>query len=267
MRKEKVLIVDEVHASMAEGLRALGYEVDERFDIPAADIPMALSDLHGLIIRSKTKLTAEVLAFAPDLRFIARAGAGLDLIDLDYCASKNIAVFSANEGNKDAVAEHVMGQLLVLAHKLHTADAEVRDGVWRREANRGWEISGKTIGIIGYGNMGRAFAQRLRGFDVNILAYDKYRPADEHQASLQDIFDQADIVSLHVPLTDETRGLVNEEFLGMKRFLSKSLLMNPSTLRCNCSETNTETWFIFTNAIVRCSAVSKRLSKSLLPLV
>jgi D-3-phosphoglycerate dehydrogenase len=226
MRKEKVLIVDEVHASMAEGLRALGYEVDERFDIPAADIPMALSDLHGLIIRSKTKLTAEVLAFAPDLRFIARAGAGLDLIDLDYCASKNIAVFSANEGNKDAVAEHVMGQLLVLAHKLNTADAEVRDGVWRREANRGWEISGKTIGIIGYGNMGRAFAQRLRGFDVNILAYDKYRPADEHQASLQDIFDQADIVSLHVPLTDETRGMVNEEFLG--QFKKPIVLINSS---------------------------------------
>jgi len=226
MHNEKVLIVDEVHASMADGLRALGYEVDERFDMLASEIPNALASYQGLVIRSKTKLTAEVLEKAIELRFMARAGAGLDLIDLDYCAAKQIAVFSANEGNKDAVAEHVMGQLLVIAHKLNTADAEVRTGKWQREANRGWEISGKTIGIIGYGNMGRALAQRLKGFDVHILAYDKYRPADEFQASLQDIFEQADMVSLHVPLTEETRGMVNEAFLA--QFKKPIVLVNSS---------------------------------------
>ena len=226
MRNEKVLIVDEVHASMADGLRALGYEVDERFDMLGSDIPGALASYQGLVIRSKTKLTAEVLAQAPELRFIARAGAGLDLIDLDYCEANQIAVFAANEGNKDAVAEHVMGQLLVIAHKLNTADAEVRAGIWRREANRGWEISGKTIGIIGYGNMGRALAQRLKGFDVKILAYDKYRPAEEFNACLQDIFEQADIVSLHIPLTEETRGMVNEAFLA--QFKKPIVLLNSS---------------------------------------
>ena len=226
MRNEKVLLVDEVHASMAVGLRALGYEVVEHFDIPASEIPDALSSFHGLIIRSKMKLTAEVLAKAPSLRFIARAGAGLDLIDLAYCEANNIAVFSANEGNKDAVAEHVMGQLLVLAHKLNSADTEVREGIWQREANRGWEIQGKTIGIIGYGNMGRALAQRLKGFEVKLLAYDKYRPADEFQASLDDIFQQADIVSLHIPLTEETRGMVNESFIA--HFHKPIVLLNSS---------------------------------------
>jgi D-3-phosphoglycerate dehydrogenase len=119
-----------------------------------------------------------------------------------------------------------MGQLLILAHKLNKADQEVREGIWRREANRGWEIQGKTIGIIGYGNMGRALAQRLRGFDVRILAYDKYRPADEFQASLQDIFDQADIVTLHVPLTEETRGMVNAAFISS--FQKPFVLLNSS---------------------------------------
>ena len=226
MTAEKVLIVDEVHTSLAEGLRDLGYEVDERYDLSAAEIPWLLPSYQGLIIRSKTPLTAELLSQAPGLGFIARAGAGLDLIDLEYCASKNIAVFSANEGNKDAVAEHVMGQLLILAHKLNKADQEVREGIWRREANRGWEIQGKTVGIIGYGNMGRALAQRLRGFDVRILAYDKYRPADEFQASLQDIFDQADIVTLHVPLTEETNGMVNAAFIAS--FHKPIVLLNSS---------------------------------------
>lgn len=123
--------------------------------------------------------------------------------------------FSANEGNKDAVAEHVMGQLLTIAHRLNTADAEVRNGIWKREANRGWEIHGKTIGIIGFGNMGQALCQRLLGFGLQILAYDKYTPAPSpFGADLTDIFQQADIISLHIPLTEETNGMVNQEFLS-----------------------------------------------------
>lgn len=186
-----------------------------------------ISQYSGLILRSKFTLDADFIESASHLTFIARAGAGLDLIDLAACQEKNIHVFSANEGNKDAVAEHVMGQLLTIAHHLNTADAEVRNGIWNREANRGWEIHGKTIGIIGFGNMGQALCQRLLGFGVKILAYDKYAPAHSpFGADLADIFQHADIVSLHVPLTDETNGLVNQEFL--RSFKKPIVLMNSS---------------------------------------
>jgi D-3-phosphoglycerate dehydrogenase len=180
-----------------------------------------------LILRSKFFIDAEFLDAASQLKFIARAGAGLDLIDLAACQEKNIPVFSANEGNKDAVAEHVMGQLLTIAHRLNTADTEVRNGIWKREANRGWEIHGKTIGIIGFGNMGQALCQRLLGFGVKILAYDKYVPAPSpFGAELSDIFQHADIVSLHVPLTDETHGYVSQDFLNS--FKKPIVLINSS---------------------------------------
>lgn len=224
---KKVLIIDQVHSSMSEGLQSLGFQVDEFLTLSKHETMSIIGQYTGLILRSKFILDAEFLDTAHALAFIARAGAGLDLIDLALCKKKNIHVFSANEGNKDAVAEHVMGQLLTLAHHLNTADTEVRNGIWNREANRGWEIHGKTIGIIGFGNMGQALCQRLLGFGLKILAYDKYAPAPSpFGADLSDIFQQADIVSLHIPLTDETNELVNQEFLSS--FKKPIVLMNSS---------------------------------------
>jgi D-3-phosphoglycerate dehydrogenase len=221
----KVLIVDEVHPSMAEGLSNLGFEVETRTDLTLSDFVSILPHYEGLVVRSKFKITAEVLVNT-SLNFIARAGAGLDLLDVDACLSRGIAVFSANEGNSDAVAEHVIGQLLSLAHKLHTSDTEVRHGLWEREGNRGFELKGKTIGIIGYGNMGKAVASRLSSFGMTILAYDKYAPSADFPATMEQIFEQADILSLHLPLTSETRGLISVEFLDS--FKKPIILLNSS---------------------------------------
>ena len=217
---KRVLIIDEVHPSLAKELRALGFEVDEKPYLSASEV-----DIHGyqgLVLRSKLLLTAEFIATG-SLEFIARAGAGLDLIDLDYCESQHIAVFSANEGNRDAVGEHVIGQLLSIARKINTADSEVRAGNWNREGNRGWELQGKTIGIIGYGNMGQSLAKKLQGFDMQIMAYDKYAPATHR---LEDIFERAYILSLHIPLTEETREMVDLEFIS--KFKKPIILMNSS---------------------------------------
>ena len=221
----KVLIVDEVHPSMAEGLTNLGFEVETRTDLTLSEFVSILPAYEGLVVRSKFKITADILTDTT-LTFIARAGAGLDLLDVDACLSRGIAVFSANEGNSDAVAEHVIGQLLSLAHKLHTSDTEVRHGLWEREGNRGFELKGKTIGIIGYGNMGKAVASRLACFGMSILAYDKYAPSADFPATMEQLFDQADIVSLHIPLTSETRGMVSVEFIDS--FKKPILLINSS---------------------------------------
>ena len=221
----KVLIVDEVHPSMAEGLTNLGFEVETRTDLTLSEFVSILPAYEGLVVRSKFKITADILTDT-SLTFIGRAGAGLDLLDVDACQSRGIAVFSANEGNSDAVAEHVIGQLLSLAHKLHTSDTEVRHGLWEREGNRGFELKGKTIGIIGYGNMGKAVASRLACFGMSILAYDKYAPSADFPATMEQLFDQADIVSLHIPLTSETRGMVSVEFIDS--FKKPILLINSS---------------------------------------
>ncbi len=221
----KVLIVDEVHPSMAEGLTNLGFVVETRTDLTLAEFTSVLPAYGGLVVRSKFKITAEILKDT-SLTFIARAGAGLDLVDVDACLSRGIAVFSANEGNSDAVAEHVIGQLLSLAHKLHTSDTEVRQGLWDREGNRGFELKGKTLGIIGYGNMGKAVASRLSCFGMSILAYDKYAPSADFPATMEQIYEQADLLSLHIPLTSETRGLVSMEFLNS--FRKPIILINSS---------------------------------------
>ena len=210
---------------MAEGLTNLGFEVETRTDLSLDEFVTILPSYEGLVVRSKFKITAEILKDTT-LTFIARAGAGLDLLDVDACLSRGIAVFSANEGNSDAVAEHVIGQLLSLAHKLHTSDTEVRHGLWEREGNRGFELKGKTIGIIGYGNMGKAVASRLACFGMSILAYDKYAPSADYPATMEQIFEQADILSLHIPLTAETRGLISVEFIDS--FKKPILLINSS---------------------------------------
>ena len=223
---KQVLIIDEIHESMIIGLENQGFRVIYLPLIEKEQIATHLSEISGLVVRSKIFIDEDFLEKAPHLEFIARAGAGLDLINLEATKKRNIQVFAANEGNKDAVAEHVIGQLLSLAHRLHIADIEVKNRIWDREGNRGWEIHGKTIGIIGFGNMGQALAEKIQGFGVSILAYDKYHPAKKFAASLEDLFEQADIVSLHVPLTEETKGMISKEFL--MRFKKNIVLINSS---------------------------------------
>ncbi|EON77177.1 D-3-phosphoglycerate dehydrogenase [Lunatimonas lonarensis] len=213
----KVLIIDTMHPSILPLLEGAGYEVHYRPDITRTEILECVAEYEGLIIRSKTPIDRSLLAHAVKLRFVARAGAGLDNIDLDYLASHGIALHHASEGNRDAVAEHAVGMILMLFNKLGQADRQVRSGIWDREGNRGEELAGKTVGVIGYGNMGRAFVQRLRGFDVRILAYDKYLSGYGDQwveeATFKRIQEEVDLLSIHVPLTDETRNFLTMEVL------------------------------------------------------
>lgn len=214
----KVLIVDSMHDSIFEMLQELDLKVDYRPEIKRDKILDEISKYEGLIIRSKTKVDKEFLERASKLRFIARAGSGLDLVDLPIAEAKNIEVFNAPEGNRDAVAEHALGMLLSLFHNIKKADLEVRQQIWQREANRGLEIKGKTVSIIGYGNTGREFAKRLKGFDCKVLAYDKFKRYDSDEYSkavqMEEVFEKTDILSLHIPLKEDTHYLVNEEYLN-----------------------------------------------------
>jgi D-3-phosphoglycerate dehydrogenase / 2-oxoglutarate reductase len=229
---KKILIADDLHANIFPMLAELGFEVNYQPEIKRAEILEIIQDYEGLLIRSKTKIDREFLSYSTKLEFIGRAGAGLDLIDLQAIEERNIKVFAANEGNSDALAEHTLGMILMLFNKLNFADAEVRQRIWHREENRGIELCGMTVGIIGYGNMGKAVAQRFMGFQVNVLAYD-IQPKDStefgfiaQEASLDDIFEQADIVSLHVPLTNNTRMMVNDDFIN--QFKKNIFLINTS---------------------------------------
>jgi D-3-phosphoglycerate dehydrogenase / 2-oxoglutarate reductase len=215
--KFEVLIADEMHDSIFEMLTKIGVIYSYLPEISRSDLKVEIAHCQGLVIRSKTKVDADLLENANELRFIARAGAGLDLIDLEYCKKKNIALFAANEGNRDAVAEHVIGMILSLFNKINLSNSEVKSGIWQREPNRGIELMGKTWAILGYGNNGRATAQKLSGFGVNVLAYDKFQTnySDQYakEATMEEIFVEADIISIHVPLTSTTHNFVNDIFL------------------------------------------------------
>ena len=195
----------------------MGYTCSYQPDISPQQAYEQLPQYAGLVIRSKFLVNKQVLDLAVNLRFICRAGAGMDNIDEDYARSKNIFLINAPEGNSDAVGEHAIGMLLSLMNNFNRADAEVRAGEWRREANRGFELKGKTVGIIGYGHMGSSFARKLQGFGVNVIAYDKYKTgfSDNYarEVSMEEIVKHADVLSLHTPLTSETDGLVNDEYL------------------------------------------------------
>jgi D-3-phosphoglycerate dehydrogenase / 2-oxoglutarate reductase len=214
----KVLIVDEMHPSIVQMPEDLGLEVDYLPNITFQEVLDKVGDYEGLIIRSKFNIDEGFLKYAHKLKFIGRAGAGLDLIDLDACKAREIAIFAANEGNRVAVAEHLIGMLLCLFNKIHVVNAEVAQKIWKREENRGEELFGKTVGIIGFGNNGEATADRLIAFGCKILAYDKFRYGFGNQfvteASMQEIFREADIVSLHIPLTDDTFQMVNKAFIA-----------------------------------------------------
>ncbi len=213
-----ILIADEMHPSLFPMLTDAGFSYDYQPDSTRADLLTGMAPYQGLIIRSKTTVDAELLDSAPNLTFIGRAGAGLDLIDLTETEKRGIRVFHAGEGNRDAVAEQAVGMLLVLLTNILKADREVRQGIWDREGNRGYELGTMTVGLIGYGNNGQATARRLSGFGCRVLAYDKYRTnygdAFADEATMDRIMADADVLSLHVPLTDLTRLLVDEAFVA-----------------------------------------------------
>lgn len=213
----KVLHLDNNHPSLMQGLAALGYTNEEDYTSSRKEILQKIGDYQGLIIRSRTPIDKEFLDHATSLRFIGRVGAGMENIDIPYAESKNIFLASAPEGNRNAVGEHAMGMLLTLMNKLRIAHESVVEGHWLREEHRGTEIEGKTVGIIGYGNMGKAFARKLKGFDCEVLCYDLLPDlGDENarQVTLEELQQKAHILSLHTPQTAITRGMVNRDFLN-----------------------------------------------------
>lgn len=200
-----------------ERLTALGYACCDLQDAPREAVFAALPTAFGIVIRSRFNIDREFLDAAKQLAFVARSGVGVEHIDLDYAAQRNITVFTSPEGSRDAVGEHTIGLLLMLMNHLSRADHQVRRGEWIRGGNRGHEIKGKTVGIIGYGNMGQAFARRLQGFSCEVIAYDKFKTnyGDEYarEVSLEELQSRADIVSLHIPYLPENHHLVNTEYL------------------------------------------------------
>lgn len=229
-REIKCLIIDQMHPTIIPLLEEIGLTVSYQPEVKAAEVKNLLLGYDGLIVRSKLRVTEEFLNGNQQLRFIGRAGAGVDNIDEAALAKYNIELLNAPEGNCDAVGEHTLGMLLALLRNIVKADQEVRAYQWYREANRGEEIMGKTVGIIGYGNMGRAFAQRLRGFDCRVLAYDtdaSTRP-DENATlcSLEQLKNEADILSFHVPYMPANRHFANGAFLTS--FCKNIWLLNSS---------------------------------------
>ncbi len=217
MPTKRLLIVDDLHPLFKQEAEALGYVVSDEPLFTREQTLASIKEYDGLAIRTKFQVDRELLDAAPNLKWIARAGAGMDNIDEAYAKAKGIQCINAPEGNADAVGEHAVGMLLALLNKFRQADMQVRTGVWDRESNRGWELKGRTVGIIGYGHMGQAFAQKLQGFGVQVLAYDKYKTgfsdAFAKEVSMEEIVKHSDILSLHVPLTRETKHLVNQEYL------------------------------------------------------
>jgi len=211
-----ILHVDINHPLLIEELAALGHTNDEDFTSSKVQIETKIANYEGLIIRSRFTIDQPFLDNATNLKFIGRVGAGLENIDVDYATQKGIHLIAAPEGNRNAVGEHTLGMLLSLFNKLNQADAEVRQGLWQREANRGVELDGKTVGIIGYGHMGKAFAKKLKGFEVEVLCYDiKPNVGDDNatQVALKEFQNRVEVVSLHTPQTPLTIGMINTAFI------------------------------------------------------
>lgn len=213
---KKILIVDDLHPIFKMQAEALGYQVDDRPEITRAETLAVVKDYDGIAVRTKFRIDQEIFDVAPKLKFVARAGAGLDNIDIEIAKEKGVALLAANEGNMDAVGEHAVGLLLSLMNNFRKADLEIRNGVWDREGNRGYELKGKTVGIIGYGFMGQSFARKLSGFGVNVIAYDKYKTgfSDDFakEVSMEEIVKHSDVLSLHIPLTRETKQMIDDEY-------------------------------------------------------
>jgi D-3-phosphoglycerate dehydrogenase len=210
----KVLISDRTHPVLEERLQEAGIAVSVEPDHNYASLIQAAQGYDGLVVRSKVVIDRHFIDAVPSLRCIGRVGAGMETIDVEHAESKGIRCLNSPEGNRDAVGEHTVGLLLALLNNIARADAEVRQGLWRREENRGLELGNLTVGIIGYGNMGQAFAKRLQGFGCHIMAYDKYKDVG---ATLEQLQSEADIVSFHVPLTDETHHYLDSSFIASMR--------------------------------------------------
>ncbi len=217
----KILHLDQNHPILLEQLKQAGFSNAENYTASKEEIEKIISKYHGIVIRSRFKIDKTFLDAAKNLKFIARVGAGLESIDIPYAEKKGIQLFAAPEGNRNAVGEHTLGLLLSLLNKLNTADQSVKTGQWQREAHRGIELDGKTVGLIGYGNMGKAFAKKLSGFDCTVLCYDiKEEVGDRNatQVALKTLQEMADVVSLHTPWTPQTDTMVNTLFIeGFKK--------------------------------------------------
>lgn len=213
----KILHLDSNHPLLINQLNDLGFTNDEDYTSSKSEVEAKIQNYDGFIIRSRFKIDKTFLNKCTKLKFIGRVGAGLENIDCDYAESKGIKLIAAPEGNRNAVGEHSLGMLLSLFNKLNKADKEVREGKWLREENRGLELDGKTVGLIGYGNMGKSFAKKLRGFDVEVLCYDiKPNVGDDKctQVSLQELQNKSDVLSLHTPQTQLTKNMINKEFIN-----------------------------------------------------
>jgi D-3-phosphoglycerate dehydrogenase len=215
---KKVLFIDRVHPILEEELTRHGFTCEDDYHGDYEEIKAKLPSYSGLVIRSRIPVDEAFLEAGSNLKFIARSGAGLENIDLAAAKKRGIAVYNSPEGNMDAVGEHALGMLLSLFNKLNKADREVRDAIWDREGNRGIELSGKTVGIIGFGHMGSAFAKRLQGFDCRILAYDNYKksyaPSFVEETSLEEVKAESDVISIHLPLSEETNRYINKDFIN-----------------------------------------------------
>lgn len=213
----KILHIDSNHPLLWEQLAVAGFTNEADFTSTKEEVENKIENYHGIVIRSRFKIDKTFIDKAKNLQFIARVGAGLESIDCEYAESKNVKLIAAPEGNCNAVGEHALGMILSLFNKLNNADKEVKSGQWNRESNRGTELDGKTVGIIGYGNMGKSFAKKLRGFDVEVLCYDILpNVGDENakQVSLEEIQQKSDVLSLHIPWTPETDKMVNTTFIN-----------------------------------------------------
>ena len=213
----KILHIDSNHPLLWEQLEQAGFQNETDFTSTKQEVEAKIENFQGIVIRSRFKIDKTFLDKATNLKFIARVGAGLESIDCDYAMAKGIHLIAAPEGNANAVGEHALGMLLSLFNNLNKANNQVKSGQWKREANRGYELEGKTVGIIGYGNMGKSFAKKLSGFDVKVLCYDilpNVGDANANQVTLAELQEQADVLSLHTPWTPETDKMVNHQFIS-----------------------------------------------------
>lgn len=232
MNRGKILISDYVHELLPQGLESDGFEIHRNDQISLTEVHDCIHEYRGIVINSKIKADKTLMDKSIDLQFIARLGSGLEIIDQVYAQEKGIAVINSPEGNRNAVAEHAMGMLLMFLNHLHRSNAEVKALEWNREKNRGAEIAGKTVGIIGFGHTGSQFAKKLMGWDAQVLAYDKYKTdytksfAHVSESTPEKIIRQSDIISFHLPLTEETHYYVDEVFF--KACKPNLILLNTS---------------------------------------
>ena len=221
MSRPKVLHIDKNHHLLLEGLESLGYKNVLAYDTPLSILLPKLKEYSGLVIRSRLPINKKIIDNASNLKFIARVGSGLENINVRYATKKNIALLSAPEGNRNAVGEHALGMLLCLMNKIRLGHESIKDGVWNREEHRGWELEGRTVGIIGYGNTGQSFAKKLKGFNnLKVIFYDiKHNLNDDfaQQVSLEVLQENAEILSLHIPESKETSGMINEKFINQMK--------------------------------------------------